>query len=282
MKQTFRSSGCHCLFALFCVAQFLPTQAQEAGHLGPVPAGTCLAERGNLILDDDGSLERGGKITAKFPDSVRLRAAAGRWERSEQANAWRSTWNPKMGHTPVASYQGITANDLIIEVTFRFGELTEPWHHQCFRIAIDDRPLITGHIISAWANPNNEFIEQGFLLQHIRKQKDKTIIEDLMLDHQPLTTQAHQWHTAILEVVGDEALFRMGRHVAYARAKQIEMPKNLVSLTMGTTWHEIKRVRIWNATANPAWPAHKDKTLESRIEFKPHIHDYNRVRKPAH
>ncbi len=36
----------------------------------------------------------------------------------------------------------------------------------------------------------------------------------------------------------------MGDHVAYAKAEQIRMPKNLVSLTLGTTWHEIKRVRI--------------------------------------
>ena len=289
MNQMLRVTRCYCLLALFCAAQVpaanaqeRAANAQERGQLNMNPIETCLAERGTLILDDDGSLERGGKTTAKFLGSIKLRSAAGRWQRSEEANVWRSTWNPKMGHTPVASYQGITASDLIIEVTFRFGEITEPWHHQCFRIAIDDRPKITGHIVSAWANPNNDFIEQGFLLQHIRKQKDKTIIEDLVLDHQPLTTQALQWHTAILEVVGDEALFRMGSHIAYAKAKQIKMPKNLVSLTMGTTWHEIKRVRIWKANANPAWPARKEKTLESRIDFKPHIHNYNRVKKSAH
>jgi len=296
MNRMLRVARCYCLLALFCAAQVNAANAQvnaanaqvnaanaqERGQLNMNPIETCLAERGTLILDDDGSLERGGKTTAKFLGSTKLRAAAGRWQRSEEANVWRSTWNPKMGHTPVASYQGITASDLIIEVTFRFGEITEPWHHQCFRIAVDDRPKITGHIVSAWANPNNDFIEQGFLLQHIRKQKDKTIIEDLVLDHQPLTTQALQWHTAILEVVGDEALFRMGSHIAYAKAKQIKMPKNLVSLTMGTTWHEIKRVRIWKANANPAWPARKEKTLESRIDFKPHIHNYNRVKKSAH
>ena len=274
MKQTFRLSRCSCLLALFSIAQFLPTQAHEAEALGTIPTETCLAERGKLILNDDGSLERGRKVAAKFPESVKLRATAGHWERSEEINVWRSTWNPKMGHIPVVSYQGITTSNLIIEVSFRFGATSEPWHHQCFRIAVDDRPKITGHILSAWANPNNKFIEQGFLLQHIRKQKDKTVIEDLLLDHQPLDTQANRWHTAILEVVGDEALFRMGSHVAYAKAKQIEMPKNLVSLTMGTTWHEIKRVRIWEANTNPSWPSRKKKILESRRAFKPKIHNY--------
>ncbi len=78
-----------------------------------------------------------------------------------------------MGHTPVASYQGFEANDLI-----------------------------------------NDFIETGFLLQHIRKTPEKKIIEDLLLDRQSLTVEPKVWYTATLEIVGDEALFRMGDHVA--------------------------------------------------------------------
>ena len=251
-------------------------EPNEAGKSRTTPVDTWLAKRGALILDDDGSLQRGGKTIARFSEATKAQASAGLWTRSGKQNIWRSTWKPGMGHTPVASYRGINADDLVIEVTFRYGEMTEPWHHQCFRIAVDDRPEVTGHIVSAWANPNNDFIEQGFLLQHIRKHKDKTIIEDLLLDQQSLQVQAHQWYTAVLEIVDDEALFRMGHHVAYAKATQIGMPKNLVSLTLGTTWHEIKRVRIWQATSNSSWLSRKKKSLESRTEFTPHIHDYNR------
>lgn len=276
-KLSFRLARYYCLVALVNATQVDAAHGQVPEQSVAMPIATCLATRGNLILHDDGSLERGGKITAKFPKTGKLRAAAGRWERSQEANVWRSTWNPTMGHTPVASYQGIKLNNLIIEVTFRFGENTEPWHHQCFRIALDDRPDITGHIVSAWANPNNDFIEQGFLLQRIRKQKDKTVVEDLLLDHQPLKIQPNHWHTAILEIVGDEALFRMGNHIAYAQAKQIEMPKNLVSLTMGTTWHEIKRVRVWEASANPSWSSRKGRILASRREFQPQTHNYSRA-----
>ena len=252
------------------------TEPNEAGKSGTTPVDPWLAKRGALILDDDGSLQRGGKTIARFSGATKVQASAGLWTRSGKQNIWRSTWKPGMSHTPVASYRGINADDLVIEVTFRYGEMTEPWHHQCFRIAIDNRPKVTGHIVSAWANPNNDFIEQGFLLQHIRKHKDKTIIEDLLLDQQSLQVQARQWYTAVLEVVDDEALFRMGHHVAYAKAAQIGMPKNLVSLTLGTTWHEIKRVRIWQATANASWPSRKKKCLESRTDFTPRIHDYNR------
>ena len=255
-----------------------PTLAQEQAKGSDTPIPTLLAKRGSLIVDDDGSKDRGGKTTAHFDNGIKIRAGAGSWSRSEQhANVWRSTWKPGTGHIPVASYQGFKTNNLIIEVTFRFGKITEPWHHQCFRIAADQRPDITGHIVSAWANPNNDFIESGFLLQHIRKTPEKRIIEDLLLDHQPLTVVPHVWYTAILEIVDNEALFRMGDHIAYAKADQIRQTKNLVSLTMGTTWHEIKRVRIWHAEPNPTWTATKDEQLRSRKPFTPIVHDYHKM-----
>lgn len=234
----------------------------------------ALAIRSALILDDDGSKPRGGKTIAEFANGARVRAKAGTWERVE--SGWRSTWKPKQGHTPVAAYHGFAADNLVVEVTFRYGVSSENWHHQCFRIAADNRPDVTGHIVSAWANLNNDFIETGFLLQHIRKHADKTIIEDLLLDRQPLAVQPEVWYTATLEIVGDEALFRMGDHLAYAKAEQIAAPKNLVSLTLGTTWHEIKRVRIWRAEPNPDWPAKKAEILGQRRAFTPQAHNYQR------
>lgn len=241
----------------------------------PIP--TLLAKRGMLILDDDGSRDRGGKLLTSLTDSSTLRAAAGKWQRSQtNPHVWRSTWNPGMGHTPVAAYRGFSATNLIIEVTFRYGTITEPWHTQCFRIATDQRPQITGHILSAWANPNNDFIETGFLLQHIRKTPQKQILEDLLLDRQPLTIQPQRWYTAVLEIVGNEALFRMGRHVAYARAEQLRRPKNVVSLTMGTTWHEIRRVRIWQAEAHPSWAQKREAVLQSRTPFTAKQHRYRK------
>ena len=264
-----------CLVLLSAASSTFAENDESDGEDGPIP--TVLATRGKLILDDAGSRPRGGKTTAMFDDKARLRAGAGAWERAApNSNTWRSTWKKGMGHTPVAAYHGFQANNLVVEVTFRYGPIMEPWQHQCFRIAADDRPRITGHIVSAWANPNNDFIESGFLLQHIRKTPEKKIIEDLLLDHQPIAVEPEVWYTATLEVVGDEALFRMGNHVAYAKAEQIRTPKNLVSLTLGTTWHEIKRVRIWHAEPNPAWQTKQADSLKSRTPFDPIVHDYKK------
>jgi hypothetical protein len=270
---TYRLSIAACLFAVQPGANSSAfANEQLKGDDRPIP--TVLARRGKLILDDDGSKPRGGKTVAVFDDKARVRAGAGVWERAPRSSGWRSTW--KKGHAPVAAYHGFQANNLIVEVTFCYGQITEPWQHQCFRIAADDRPKITGHVVSAWANPNNDFIETGFLLQHIRKTPEKNILEDLLLDHQPLAVEPSVWYTATLELVGDEALFRMGDHVAYAKAEQIRMPKNLVSLTLGTTWHEIKRVRIWQADLNPEWAALKADVVKSRKPFTPVVHNYRK------
>ena len=263
------------LLLVFCLGD-LQTRIIAA----EVSLSSALAQADELILDDTGSADR-GKNAVNLDQNIRVRAGAGRWNRpSDRTNVWRSTWRPGDGHTPVTSYQGFKANNLIVEVTFRYGEIEEPWQHQCFRIAADQRPNVTGHIVSAWANPNNDFIETGFLLQHIRKTPQKKIIEDVLLDHQPLSVQPNVWYTAVLEVVGDEALFRMGEHIAYAKADQIRMPKNLVSLTLGTTWHEIRRVRIWHASPNPHWPQIKEKLLSTRKPFNPVMHDHNRPAPP--
>ena len=240
----------------------------------PIP--TLLAKRGKLIFDDDGSIERGGRKSVSI-GSVKLRAWAGSWKKNEQNGAWRSSWKPNSGHTPVAAYDiGKGKQNLIVEVTFRYGVQTEPWHTRCFRITLDNRERLVGHILSAWANPNNDFIETGFLLQHIHKNADKSIVKDLLLDRQSLQVKPEVWQTAILEVVGDEALFRLGEHVAYAKFNELRGDKTKVALTLGKTWHEVKRVRVWHAKRIDSWPTLRKQILSKRKPFEPQTHNYQK------
>ena len=232
------------------------------------PLPTVLAKRGAIILDDDGTTERGNKTVTDLGNGIGLKSALGSWQRSTpQSNVWRSTWKPGMGHPPVISYPGVKARNLVVEVTFRYGAATEPWHEQFLRIAADNRPQLKGHILSAWVNPKGQYTETGIVLEHVGKRDEKTGSRGFVLDHQPINTEVETWYTAVLEIVDDEALFRVGDHIAYTRADQINTPKNLVSLTLGTTWHEIKRVRIWHADANPVWETKKNTTLKLRKPF---------------
>ncbi len=54
------------------------------------------------------------------------------------------------------------------------------------------------------------------------------------------------------------------------------MPKDLVSLTLGKTWHEIKRVRIWHAEPNAEWTTKKYDIVMSRKPFSPIVHTYKK------
>jgi len=260
----------HTCLTLLVLASVLPLSGRAEEHTA-VPA--VLAVRGKLLLDDNGAIPRGGPRTIPLGGNTTVRAWAGKWEHRPIDKAWRATWSPGLGHAPVVAY-GVEAENLIVEVTFRYGVNQEPWHHQCFRITLDNRKRMTGHILSAWANPDNDFIETGFLLQHIHKRPDKTLIKDLLLDHQALNIQPQKWSTAVLEVVGDEALFRMGDHVAYSKFSELSGPKTKVALTLGTTWHEIRRVRIWNASARSAWGQDKDRILSARRKFSAGSHQY--------
>ncbi|TWU45312.1 hypothetical protein Q31b_04840 [Novipirellula aureliae] len=257
-----------CLRAFsFCLVVFIAFGWADHAFSDDLPLPTMLAKRGKLIVDDDGSMDRGGKTLRSLGNGVSLKSALGIWERSESdANVWRSTWTEGMGHPPVVAYPGVTADNLIVEVTFRYGGNTEPWHSQFLRIAADQRPQINGHIVSAWVNPDGRYTKKNsIVLEHVPPRGEQGIL----MDHQPLTSEPNTWYTAILEIVGDETLFRMGDQVAYSKTEEITLPKNLVSLTLGTTWHEIKRVRIWNAEANPDWEANKAATLQSRKPFRP-------------
>ena len=176
------------------------------------------------------------------------------------------------------SYVGFKERDLVAEVTFRYGPLQKTGTTNVS--GSPSTAALTLRVISSpLANPNFDFIESGFLLQHIRKTKEKVILQDLLLDHQTLKVKPEVWYTAVLEVVQNEALFRMGNHLAYAKANPIREPKNLVSLTMGKTWHEVRRVRIWKAKPNPEWNMLKANTLAGRRPFEPQTHNYQN-RKP--
>jgi len=227
------------------------------------PQATVLAKRGKLILDDDGSKDRGGKMVTQFDNGYELKTALGIWNRAPvDPNVWRSTFKEGMGHPPVASYKKLNFDNVIVEVTFRWGEMTEDWQERFLRIAADQRPERKGHIVSAWANTKGRYTKTGLVLEHVM------VSNGLVMDEQPIDVQVDTWQTAVLEIVGDEALFRFNDQVAYAQAPEIALgPKNTVSLTLGTTWHEIKRVRIWHAEANPEWAANKAAILKSRKPF---------------
>jgi hypothetical protein len=251
-------------FSLIIFLMFIFTSYSEVN--------TLMANKGKLLFNDQCDTPR-GKKNSKINNNWKVRAGLGKWDQKDGFH--QSSWKKEMGHTPVMAFDGKFKN-IIIEVTFRYNNMTEPWHTQCFRIAMDNKSLYTGHVLSAWANPNNDFIETGFLLQHISKKADKTIIDDILLDKQPLNVKVGVWHTAILEVVGNKALFHMDGNLAYAESEKINVDKTLFNLTLGKTIHDVKSVKAWEATLKDDWYKKKTNILKRRQDFNPQPHKYSK------
>ena len=229
------------LMAVLCV----PTLASADDKAVP----TLLAERGKLMLDDQGETDHSTR-------------GLGNWSRSpDDPKVWRVTH--KGGHIPTAPYRDLPKHEnVIVEVTFRWGELTgDDRNGQLLAIVSDLRPGPRGHKVEAWATSKSSMTKTGLVL---KSSNDKGVV----MDEQPFKKfEANTWYTGVLEIVGDEALFRVDGHVAYAKMPIIAGPKNKVVLFLGTTWHEVKRVRIWHATPNPKWKEIKDDVLKSRKPF---------------
>lgn len=216
----------------------------------PVP--TLLATRGELIVEDDCSEDR--------------RRGLGFWSLSkDQPNICRVTHDieRKPTHVPIASYWLGDHENVIVEITFRWGEpMGGEYNDQVLGIFSDLRPNeIKGHKIESWISGSDRFTKPGLAFT-------SSIAPGITMDEQPFDTfQANTWYTAVLEVVGNEALLRFQDRVAYVDLPRIAGPKNKITLIFGTTWHELKSVRIWHATLNPEWELIKDQSLSSREAF---------------
>lgn len=223
-----------------------------ARALDGTPVPTVLATRGELIVEDDCSVDR--------------RRGLGFWSQSQsEPNVCRVTHDVdrKPTHVPIASYKLEEHENIIVEVTFRWGApLGGQYNDQVLGIFSDLRPnAIKGHKIESWISGSDRFTKPGLAFT-------SSIKPGVTMDEQPSDIfQANTWYTAVLEVVGNEALLRSEGRVAYVDLPRIAGPKNKITLIFGTTWHEIKHVRIWHATANPKWPQVKDSVLSPREAF---------------
>lgn len=216
----------------------------------PIP--TLLAERGALMYEDDCS--EGG------------RRGLGIWSlSSEEPGAChvKHNVNRQPEHIPIASYPLPDHQDLVVQVTFRWGEpMGGKFDDQLLAVVSDLRPTnVSGHRVEAWATGTGRFTHRGIALT-------SSMGNGKVMDEQEFDTfQANTWYTAVYELVGDEVLFRVGGRTSYAKDPIVVGRKNKITLFFGTTWHEVKSVRMWHATPNPEWDNTKEELLSTRGPF---------------
>lgn len=96
---------------------------------------------------------------------------------------------------------------------------------------------------------------------------DKRAIREKIKDKSAgfkVTFDPAEWHTARVEVIGDEMLLSLdSKPVGYLKSEGIGHPtKNMLGITVGGKTGQIKNVKFWDATASPDWEASRNAVLE--------------------
>ncbi len=227
-----------------------------------------LATPGEVMFEEsfaDGPFPRGENTSVRDTGWV-ARTTFGDWVKTdagiEGANNLDDGHPPVIGFTPSEPFQ-----DAVLELEFRFVDEVDAGK-QSVRIAVDNREVIQkGHVCSAWANWDNDFVLTGLTLEHINKdevlprpekkweqwQDNRITIGNAEADY-----EAGKWYTLRLEIVGNRALTTVfdeeGTAVTVSgQLGAFAIPKLKVSLTSGSSPVELRAFRVKAATLNEDW-----------------------------
>ena len=203
-----------------------------------------LAVKGRLLLADDfKSLPAYTKEYQPLADGWRVKATHPAWTPTPEGIA--SSW--AQGHNPVLFYEG-NFQDVVVEVEFRFRR--EPGKAAYLRVGPANRDLDPrGYTVSAWANVDSLARLPGVVLEHEEwRTQGYTGVATQIAEFKPDT-----WYAMRVEVVGDRALVSCNGVTVSGRYPKFELPKNFLMLGVGHSPHELRRLRVYAAKANPGW-----------------------------
>jgi hypothetical protein len=234
MFSTKALSGRFCLLATACfLAGFAPTLHAQ------------LAIKGELLLEEN--FQQHEKYT-KQPVALKpgWQALAGhaQWERTP--DGVRSVF--KEGHMPVLKVEG-EFGDAVIEIDFRYT--AEPGRWAGCRVS-PTNPVLhpRAYAASVWANQDNDARARGLILEH-DAWKPGFITQ---VDRKAAKFEPGTWYTLRMELVGNAVLASCNGVEVTGSYEKFGLPKTSISLGVGTCPHELRNLRIYAATLNPAWP----------------------------
>jgi hypothetical protein len=223
----------------------LARAALASGVLACAPAAFAqLAVKGELLLEEN--FQRHATYTKeKLPLRAgwEVRVAHGIWQRS--AEGVQSTW--VTGHSPVLVLEG-GFGDVIVELEWRYRAEPDKWA-ACRVSATNPTLYPRAYALSVWANVDFKSRGRGFLLENDVWSGPITRVSYAKADFASDT-----WHTLRLESVGNTALASCNGVTIHGTHEKYGMPKTSLWLATGQSPHEIRRLRIYAAQPNPAWP----------------------------
>lgn len=231
-------------------------------------ASAQLAVPGRVIFEESfssGPYSKGTNTVIGDSDWIG-RTTFGNWVQTE--SGIEGTNDPDDGHTPVIAFTPPRPlGDVIVELEFRFIDGIDEGK-QSVRIAVDNRELIAkGHVCSAWANWDNDFVPTGLTLEHINKEEVLPKPEKkwqqwrdnrITIGNAEAVYEAGTWYTLRLEMIGSRALTTVfdeaGNTVSVSGVLgAFATPKTKISLTTGTSRHELRAFRVKEATLSQDW-----------------------------
>ncbi|MGK0241257.1 MAG: hypothetical protein ACI92G_004749 [Candidatus Pelagisphaera sp.] len=206
--------------------------------------GGPLAKKGKLVLNSpfEGSLERHEQVGVG--GGWLRRVSAGHW--SLQPDGSLLAVNvPEHGHGPVITYIAPVV-DIIIECEFMLPVLEGPNRH--FRIFVDQAGY-GGHNIQSTANVSSVFRPVGFTLQHLRKSKDKSIVDDVDFGLEELDLKGGVWYQMRLEVFDGKARTTVAGKTIEGEHRALKEEKSKIGLNPGLAGGSIRNFKAWEAGA---------------------------------
>jgi hypothetical protein len=206
-----------------------------------------LAEKGELLLEEN--FQQHALYTKeKLPlrDGWAVRVAHGTWKRTPEGV--ESTW--EAGHSPVLVLEG-NFGDVIVELEWRYRAEKDKWA-ACRVSATNPTLYPRAYALSVWANVDFNSRARGFLLENDVWNGHITRVSYARAEFAPGT-----WHALRLESVGNRALAACNGVTVHGEHEKYGLSKTSLWLATGQSRHEIRRLRLFRAAANPAWPPPK-------------------------
>ncbi len=203
-----------------------------------------MAIKGKLLFEDN--FKSPAEYTKEFQlvkEGWSVKAGHAKWVHTEKGV--QSIW--ESGHMPVLVYSG-SFGDAILELDFRFHKEEGKWA-ACRISAANPELNPRAYAASVWANSDNKGRALGMVLEHDEwKPGVITTVDSLMATYEP-----DKWYTLRLELIGNYARATCNGVTVFGTHEKFGIPKNSISLGVGTCQHELRNFRVYEATANPSW-----------------------------
>ncbi len=212
-----------------------------------------MALKGRLLFQDDfKTLTNYTSHPQPVADGWTVKVAHSNWKKT--SDGVQSVW--RGGHMPVLEFDCEQPfSNAVIEVDFRFhrgaGAISTNNGAACRISPTNFKLNPSAYAASVWANQDSNDRQPGLVLEHDEWRRNGITT----VDHKPLALKPDKWYRVRMELIGSSVLANCNGVTVCGTFEKFSLPKTSVPLGSGYCVHDFRRLRIYEATPNPKWPA---------------------------